>query len=125
MSRLTRCLGEYFLGTETARYYKNERSFIREVYRDNDKMNRRLRVSKIRQALELTLTRYLPNVMDAVAIAYVAISRNPYALILLGESEFLRIYGISLSKITQYKDKKRFKKVINSLRKSQGLEEMV
>jgi len=107
MSKLVKYISEYFLGTETRKFYKNERKFYREVITDEKELAKFLRDSEFCENSDIAFGKFLPNLIDIGTIAYSLITKSsPHWGLLIGEG--LRLCNIAESS--------SYKKVNKSLR---------
>ena len=110
-------VGEYFLGTETHKFYKNGRLFLGEYLLDEDELKKELRHSKINEAMDICLGKIVPDLIDSLAVGSYLYTENYYLLAFSGAGEALRLLGYWA--ISQ--NKKYWKNIHNSIKlKSQS-----
>ena len=95
MSKLLKYISEYFLGTETIKLYRYERSHYREFVTDSNDLRKKLKESKIEEGLELFIGRFIPNLIDIGAIVNSLITKIPPYWLFVGEGT--RLVNIILS----------------------------
>ena len=86
-------LGEYFFGTETKKFYENERASLGELIKDKKDLKEGCRLSKLNQWGDLILGKYIPNLLDIGAVIYAAVTKTPPYGLAAGEG--LRLFMAS------------------------------
>ncbi len=82
MRKLLKYLGEYFLGTETRKFYREERSWYREFITDPKDLRKSLRSSRMEEGVDLIAGKIVPNIADIFTLTYSTVTNNPpYGLI--------------------------------------------
>lgn len=82
-------LGEYFLGLETHRLYKNQRVLMQEYASDKEILNVYSHASVYDEIVDIA-GKHVANVIDLASIAVALIERNPTYLSGIGVGEFVR-----------------------------------
>lgn len=118
MSKLTRFLGEYYLGTETDKFYREIEGFMREyAIKDTQKL---IKITKRNRTLDF-VTRFTLNTLEAVAIGDAILEREPRYLYLIVFCEAIR----ALFRYTGKVHKKAVRKILDSKKREYELGEMV
>ena len=106
MGKLKEIAPEYFLGTESRKFYRQERNFYRSFLEDKSQQNKSLAGSVAAEVLELTLGKALPNAMSFVGLVNTAISGDNSYLGWIAAGEGLRAFSHLLfrqyKKVSQY-----------------------
>ena len=96
MKKLSQHIGEYFLGTETKKFYRNYRSFLREYVTDDKMLKGLINSSKVEETLDLIVGKGIPNLIDLIGVGYSLYTKTPqYSIFAAGE--ILRLMCTSIS----------------------------
>ena len=96
MAKLLQQIGEYFLGTETRKFYRNYRSFLREYVTDSEDLRKMLTAaSKVEEAVDLIVGKGAPNLINLITIGYSLITKNPPYILAAGEGLRLACMAVS------------------------------
>lgn len=93
MAKMLEYLGEYFLGTETRKLYREERKWYWEFATDSKDLQKLLRLSKIEEKADLVVGKLIPNIIDIGAIICSLITKSPPYGLILGEGFRLACMG--------------------------------
>jgi len=93
MINLKKVASEYFIGTETINFHKQERGFYQEYIENKRQLSGMLLRSKFVQGLDLTLSKLLPDVISGVAIANALLTWNPSPLMGVAFGEMWRVFS--------------------------------
>jgi len=93
MNNLRKGMSEWVLGTESRKFYRQQRNFYREFIENKSQQNMALAGSVAAEALELTIGKALPNVLSAVSLANIALTGDAPYLKLLPASEGPRLFS--------------------------------
>jgi len=93
MSKLIKYISEYFLGTETRKFYSDEKKFYREFITDEKDLTKFLRNSKICEGSDLVFGKIIPNLIDIATITHSLITKSPPYGLLAGEG--IRLYVLA------------------------------
>lgn len=110
-SRLVRFIGEYFIGTEAHRFWKEQRSFYKEYFTDKDFVKKSLRFTKLSETMEILCGRMCPNFIDIAVISNYFVSDKPPYLILVGEG------ARALWLVVSYINRRRYRELRNTWKK--------
>ena len=83
MSRLSKGLGEYFLGTETKKFYRDLEMYAREFIVENERLRGIIERKRRMEISDLMVGKYIPNALDVAFIIYSTLTSSlPYGIIL-------------------------------------------
>ena len=105
MSNLLKYISEYFLGTETRKFYEDAREFYKKSFRDPANAEKLIQASKIEEKMTLIVGKYIPNLIDIVGIVHSISTKSPPYIVLLGE-----VMRLSFA-IPDYQLKKSYEKL--------------
>jgi len=71
-----RGLGEYFLGTETHKYYRERRNFSREFLTEQGALKKELKFFNKDQFFNIILGRVIPNIASCIGVGYAAFNHD-------------------------------------------------
>ena len=87
-------LKEYFLGTETRKFYQREKDFYREFSESKKDLRRELRSSGVKEFIYIALGKYFPNTIALSAIYEAISTHNINYLAVIPIGELIRILTI-------------------------------
>jgi len=125
IERAGRSTLEYFLGTETRNFYRNERTIANEIFEDENNLRTALKGLNQLEFADIIIGKYAPNLIDIGAITYSIITENPTVLSLVICSEFLRMICNSSSKNGKNSLEISRKRLIENLQFNQTLKDLL
>ena len=106
-------ISEYFLGTETRKWERENRAFYREYFEDEKTLKSLLKCSEASERYTLYL-RWIPNLLTAGGVTYLLLTNSPIWLFL---GEPLRV----VTMISDRKHKRDMEMKKNAVKREWGL----
>jgi hypothetical protein len=112
MSKLTRALSEYFLGTETRKMNRYDSNYWKEFSSDMKNSKKLVRLTRISNFNDLFFGKAIPNLIDLASIVSSIYTKNPTYFYGAAVGEGIRI--LQLPGINKWKKVKKNLRNINS-----------
>ncbi len=118
-------LKEYFIGTETRKFYRRERDIYGELQEKNE-LRVEINLSKIKEFVFVGAGKYLPNLMDATSLCLAIYENNLNYLSLIGFGETSRLFSALIQKYDKKKVTDRIKDILKKYEDdSDNLEDII